>query len=143
MQIDPPKHSLKVTPKSSENNQSDTEVICFWNKNTQFAVKTTKWLIETGNQQTKGGGRNSWIAEGFPARVICDFCLSSSFLQRNGGCGLGESNRINRKQSPLRSSDFIYLSYKTTYSVIKAPMLYLAEFRGYKLVLFKKLWMHT
>ena len=47
IQMDLPKHSLKVTPKPSENNKSGIEMICFWNKNTKITIKMTKCLIET------------------------------------------------------------------------------------------------
>lgn len=97
--MDLPQHSLKVTPKSSENNKSGIEMICFWNRNTKVTVKMTKCLIETVLK--KGNGHNSLIVEYFLAKVICKFCLSFSFLfwKRIGGCGLGESNKVNMKQT--------------------------------------------
>lgn len=47
MQMDLPKCSLKVTPKSSENNKSHTEMICLWATNAKIANKKANCIIET------------------------------------------------------------------------------------------------
>lgn len=45
--MDLPKCSLKVTPKSSENNKSHTEMICLWATNAKIANKKANCIIET------------------------------------------------------------------------------------------------
>lgn len=51
IQMDRPKQSMKVNPESSENNQSGSEVIFFWNENTKIIIKLIKCLIETAKKK--------------------------------------------------------------------------------------------
>ena len=44
--MDLSKQSLKVNPESSENNQSESEIIFLWNENTKVTIKLIKCLIE-------------------------------------------------------------------------------------------------
>lgn len=89
MQIDLPKHSLKVTPKSSENTKSGTQTICLWDENTKTAMKIANCVTETA----KIKGHDSLIAEVLPAKVICEFSLFFSFLE---GWGLWDRGREQR-----------------------------------------------
>lgn len=49
--MDLPKQSLKVNPESSENNQSELEIIFFWNENTKITIKLIKCLIENNKKK--------------------------------------------------------------------------------------------
>lgn len=61
--MDLPKQSLKVNPESSENNQSESEIIFFWNENTKITIKLIKCLIE--NSKKKKSGHSSLMVEFF------------------------------------------------------------------------------
>ena len=78
MQMDLPKRSLKVTPKSSENSKTGTEMICLWDENTKIAMKIANCVTETA----KIKGHDSFIAEVLPAKMICEFSLLFYFFFR-------------------------------------------------------------
>lgn len=97
--MDLPKQSMKVNPESSENNQSGSEVIFFWNENTKIIIKLIKRLIETAKK--KKSGHSSLMLEFFLFKVIFNFCLPLSFpfWNRDRSCGLEKSNKVNMKQT--------------------------------------------
>lgn len=99
--MDLPKQSMKVNPESSENNQSGSEVIFFWNENTKIIIKLIKRLIETAKKKKKTSGHSSLMLEFFLFKVIFNFCLllSFPFWNRDRSCGLEKSNKVNMKQT--------------------------------------------
>ena len=105
IQMDLPKQSLKVNPESSENNQSESEIIFFWNENTKVTIKLIKCLIE---QQQKVVIVHWWL-NFFSLKwfliSVCPFLFLSGI--ETGVVGLGRTTRI--AWSKPRISDFIYL----------------------------------
>lgn len=105
IQMHLPKQSLKANPESSENNQSGSEVIFFWNENTKITIKLIKCLIETAKKVVIVHWWLNFFSLKWFLISVCPFlCLSGI---ETGIVGLGRATRLT--WSKPRISDFIYL----------------------------------